>query len=93
MLDKDLRAIAGEPVDRSLGTLETDIWARLDRKRRKRLLRRVLVLQGVVTAVAFTASALAGFRSVPRSRGAHELDVFSARVALSSAALMGERQP
>ena len=92
MLDKDLRAIAAGPPDRSLGTLETDIWARLDRQRRRRLKRQALVLQSMVIAVAFAASALAGFRAVP-TRGAQELDVFSARVALSSAALVGERQP
>ncbi|HVA19114.1 MAG TPA: hypothetical protein VMU55_02965 [Solirubrobacteraceae bacterium] len=93
MIDKDLQAIAGGPLDRSLETLETDIWIRLDLKRKARLLRRIVALQSVLAAVAFAASALAGFRAVPPTQAAHDLDVFSVRVALSSAALVGERQP
>jgi len=79
------------PADRPLEALEADIWTMLDRGHGRRLRTRVRLLQGALAALAFAASLLAGMRSVQPA--APELDVFSTRLALSSAALIGEDRP
>lgn len=93
MLDQDLqRLLEGEP-DRSLATLEVDIWAAVDRHvRARRLFKVVLVAQSAVLAVALIGSVAAGFRLAP-AYGPGELDVFSMRPSLAASTLLVDRHP
>jgi hypothetical protein len=59
--DEDIRALTGQPPDRSLDTLEADVWkgvdARLETNRTSRL---VLSCQALVVGAAILVSLMAG---------------------------------
>jgi membrane-associated PAP2 superfamily phosphatase len=74
MIDDDIRRLNGQPSDHSLATLESDIWAGLDRRHQSgALTRRRISMQSVVMALSLIVSMGVGIYSsraaaVTRSR-------------------------
>lgn len=84
MIDLEIRKLAALAPDRNLERLEEHVWARVAASQRARKhYSRLLMLQAALAAIAFGASAMAGYHS------AHwgptpELSVFSIRSPLNA---------
>lgn len=91
--ESDLQILLEEEPDRSLASLEADIWAALSRySHARRVFRAVFATQAAVLAAALIGSALVGFYTVPVSRPG-ELDIFSIRPALAASTLLAKAEP
>ena len=92
MIDDEIRTLLEQPPDRSLDALEGRIWAGVaERERGAALARRIVVVQAMVLVAALVASAVAG-RQAGNAKAA-QVDVFSPRMSLSPAVLLGGDGP
>ena len=88
MLESDLRQLLERGADRSLATLEADIWATVAaRARAQRVFRAVLAVQVVVLTVAVLGSGLMGRQSAAEHPSG-ELDIFSSQPSLAASTLL-----
>lgn len=93
MLESDLRQLLEQGPDRSLGTLEADIWAAVAaRAQAQRVFRAVFAAQIAVLAVVALGSGLIG-RHLIAAGGSTELDVFSSQPALAASTLLLGQHP
>jgi len=93
MPEPDLQKLLEAGPDHPLATLETDIWAALDRHTHaRRLFKAVFFAQTAVLAAVMIGSAAAGFRLTSAHRPG-VLDVFSPRPTLAASTLLGHRKP
>lgn len=89
--NSDLERLLRQEPDRSLASLEADLWSRLaQHTHARRVFRGVYALQAAVLAAALVGSTIAGLRSAPASRQG-ELNVFSPRPVLAASTLLTER--
>lgn len=87
----DLQRLLAQEPDRSLSSLEADLWSRLAQHTyERRVFKGVFALQAAVLAAALVGSALAGLHSAPASPQG-ELNVFSPRPVLAASTLLTER--
>lgn len=89
MLESELRELLGRGADRSLATLETDIWAAVAaRARAERVFRAVLAVQVVVLVVAMLGSGMVGHQSAVEQHPSGDLDIFSSQPSLAVSTLL-----
>ena len=68
MIDEDLRQLNAHALDHSLDALESDIWAGLEMRNRRRAVARSQVsFQGAVLALSLVASLAIGFHATRAS--------------------------
>lgn len=80
-LDELLARLAATPVDRPLGTLESDVWTRVDAMRSERMMAQ---LRGGAVAVALIAGLTAGgMGAVASPRVPGEMSIFTVEAGLS----------
>ncbi len=93
MIDSEIYRLATGAPDHRLDRLEEDIWHRVAvRERVRRVFSRLLALQTALVAVAFGASAIAGYHW-ERPAYTPELSVFSTRSPLSASVLLAGDKP
>ena len=94
MAQSDLQRLLEEGPDRSLDSLEADIWAGVEQHMHARhVYRTVFAAQAVVVAAALIGSAVVGFHSSPVSRPSGALDIFSPQSRLAVSTLLAGEKP
>ena len=93
MLESELRELLDRGADRSLATLETDIWAAVAaRTRAQRVFRAVLAVQVAVLAAAVLGSGCVGRQSAA-DHSSRDLDIFSPQPSLAASTLLVGHDP
>ena len=93
MCESDLRQLLDRGADRSLVTLEADIWAAIAAQAHaQRAFKRVFAAQVAVLAVAVLGSNIIGRHLIAAGR-ATPLDVFSSQPALAASTLLLGQHP
>lgn len=91
MIEFDLRQLLERGVDRSLATLEADVWAGVAAQAKaQRVFRAVFAIQVALLAVVVLGSGLVG-RHLATADDPTALDVFSSRPALAASTLLLDR--
>jgi hypothetical protein len=93
MRESDLRQLLEQGADRTLVTLEADIWAGIAAQAQAhRVFKRVFAAQVVVLAVAVLGSNVIG-RHLIAAGSSTQLDIFSPRPALAASTLLLGQHP
>jgi hypothetical protein len=94
MLDKDLRQLSEAGLDRTLDSLESDIWRRLAvRSRHRAEARRRVSLQSVVMIVGLMGSIAGGIHAARPAACAHGRAVLALGSELAPSSLLLGRDP
>lgn len=94
MIEREIQKLDAGGADRSLDRLEADVWARLDEHGRAKAGRaRLMVIEGILIALAFGVSAATGCYCGYRAHRAAELSVLSLRAPLTASTLLDGGRP